>query len=142
MWYDPGTELAAIKLDPFHRDRTGTLWTADATRDFKANLKYSYDDLEPPHTRRSFGAAFHPMSALRSLAARAIGHPQTGPHVDLAQLRRSINEKYGAVRREIRESPHLRGRENDYVIDVIYDRQAPYFLDLYILYLLSCTAMP
>ncbi|KAL3444389.1 common central domain of tyrosinase-domain-containing protein [Aspergillus insuetus] len=124
MWYDPATDLAATKLDPFHRDTTGTTWTADATRDFKANLKYTYDDLEPPHLRRFLGAAFHPMSALRSLAARATGHPQAGPHEDLAQLRRTINEKYGAVRREIRASPHLRGRENDYVIDVIYDRYA------------------
>jgi hypothetical protein len=98
MWYDPATDLAATKLDPFHRDTTGTTWTADGTRDFKANLKYTYDDLEPPHLRRFLGAALHPMSALRSLAARATGHPQAAPHIDLAQLRRTINQKYGAVR--------------------------------------------
>lgn len=117
MWYDPTTDLASTKLEPFHRDTTGTSWTADATRDWKANLRYTYDDLEAPHPPRAF-AAFH------SLAARTIGRPRTGAdnRPDLSLIRRRINEKYGTVQRQIMNSPDILGKENDYVINIIYDR--------------------
>jgi hypothetical protein len=115
MWYNPATDLAATKLDPFHRDTTNTPWTADATRDWKGNLRYSYDDLEAPRPRRA-SAMFH------SFTAGVLRRPRTDAHDNLLFLRRRINEKYGTVRKEIRNSPHIQGKENDYTINVIYDR--------------------
>ncbi|KAL4862058.1 common central domain of tyrosinase-domain-containing protein [Aspergillus spectabilis] len=71
--------------------------------DWKGNLRYSYDDLEAPRQRRA-SAMFH------SFTARALGRPRTGSHNNLLFLRSRINEKYGT--------------ENDYTINVIYDRYA------------------
>ncbi|KAL2823729.1 common central domain of tyrosinase-domain-containing protein [Aspergillus cavernicola] len=113
-------------LDPFHRDTTGIVWTADATRDWKARLRYDYDDLAAPGPSGAF-------AAFRTLAAGTTSRsPQTGGHSGLSDLRRRINGKYGTVRREVRASPDIRGRENDYMINIIYDRGASYSIHFFL----------
>ncbi|KAL2845414.1 common central domain of tyrosinase-domain-containing protein [Aspergillus pseudoustus] len=132
MWYDPVTEFAATKLDPFHRDTANTSWTADDTRDWKANLRYTYDDLEDLRPRQSL-ATFH------GFVARALGRSHAhagGEGGGLATLRKRINDKYGAVCREIRDSTGIQGKGNDYVINITYDRYAlqgtPYHIHFFL----------
>ena len=110
-WFDLDPALATASLDPFHQDDHNTAWTSDACRDWKASLKYDYDDLAPP--------SISPLSTLS--ATDSTRGPQSDPTV-LSLLKRRINEKYGGVRKAINNSQGISGKQNDYVINVIYDR--------------------
>ncbi|KAL3465691.1 hypothetical protein BJX64DRAFT_50398 [Aspergillus heterothallicus] len=131
MWYDPDTELAATRLDPFHRDTASTFWTADDTRDWKQNFRYTYDDLDDVRPRQL-------LSTFPGFVARALRRPQKGDGNEnpLACLRKRINNKYGTVCREIRNATDMQGTENDYVINVVYDRYAlegtPYHIHFFL----------
>ncbi|GKZ86659.1 hypothetical protein AnigIFM56816_002070 [Aspergillus niger] len=117
MWFDSATGSGAAELDPFHQDTTSTSWTSDTCRDWKASLKYDYDDLSVP------GQPVE-SATFSALTRGATSDPQMHDQSGLSILRKKINEKYGAVRREIARSPNMKGRENDYVINVQYDRYA------------------
>lgn len=82
-------------LAPFHRDRNGTPWTSFDVKE-REPLGYSYDVL----------------------------HHHSGQKDDryLARLRKAINERYGQVWKELFKCPNLKGKKNDYVVDVIYDQ--------------------
>ncbi|KAJ5729093.1 uncharacterized protein N7483_003601 [Penicillium malachiteum] len=117
MWYSPTTGIGAAKLDPFHRDTTGASWSSDECRDWKTSLKYNYDDLS---------VQVSPVGSARlfALTPGATSDRQMDVQDDLSVLRMKINEKYGTLRREIQRASDIIGRENDYTINVEYDRYA------------------
>lgn len=117
MWFDSASGVGDVPLDPFHRDASNTPWTSNSCRDWKASFKYDYDDFTVPG--QPAGVAPR-SSTLRSSS----GDAPRDDERDLPTLKKRINEKYGVVRREIMNSPSMRGRENDYVINIVYDRYA------------------
>lgn len=94
-FFDQSPEVGKEALTPFHRDSNGTPWTSFDVKDTEP-LGYSYDVL----------------------------HHRSGQERDryLSGLRKAINERYGQVRKELSKFPKLKGKKNDYVVDVIYDR--------------------
>ena len=82
-------------LIPFHRDSNRTAWTSNDAR-LTEPLGYSYDVL----------------------------HHRSGQKDErfLSGIRKAINERYGQCRKQVLKFPNLPGNENDYVVDVIYDR--------------------
>jgi len=157
MWYKVPSKGTG-PLTPFHQDSRRDFWTSNACRNWKV-FNYDYDDLnqspQPP-----FGVSFiaAPAAApeVTLAAARAVPAPpaasappagghvaeasiaeaSTANEVDIPALKHSINARYGRIRHALRASPHVNGRENDYIINVIYDRYAlngrPYIIHFFI----------
>ena len=95
------------KLQPFHSDKMGDVWTSTKCRNTK-DLHYQYDDLIPP--------------------SDAVD-PETG-EVDqekyLAHLRAHIYKLYPSVPKTIKLQlgPPDGSEFNDYIINIVYDRYA------------------
>jgi hypothetical protein len=115
MWFNPASRTGGAPLDPFHQDTRGTSWTSNACRDWKTSLKYDYDDFAVPQS--GVGSA-----ALLSITTSSTTDSEAEAPLDLSALKKRINEKYGVVRRQLHNSPSIDGHENDYVINIIYDR--------------------
>jgi len=136
MWYEVASR-GTRPLTPFHRDSKRDFWTSNACRDWKV-FNYDYDDVSqspqpqsPQPPQPQFGVSF-------------IAAPPAAPHaaasavnkVDIPALKKSINDRYGRIRHALRQSPHIGGRKNDYIVNVIYDRYAlngrPYIIHFFI----------
>ena len=135
MWYEVASR-GTRPLTPFHRDSRRDFWTSNACRDWKV-FNYDYDNASqsPQPPQPQFGVSFiaaPPAAPQVTLAAvpAAPAHPAASGHpagaavnkVDIPALKKSINDRYGRIRHALRQSPHIDGRENDYIVNVIYDR--------------------
>ena len=109
-WFDnldPSDTGSTASLPPFHKDQNFTLYTSDDIRDWTA-LNYQYDVLE--NTPRW----------IRAQTTHA-GEPVTKDHI-VGHVRRSVNLHLNKSRQAVLATPNLNGKENDYIINVIYDR--------------------
>ena len=100
LWFtsqdSPGPDSG---LDPFSFDVQGDRWTSNKARHIN-QLGYGYDDLSPPS-------------------------PDSGTDEKenfLRGLRKSINDRYSSTRNKVLGAPKVEGTENDYIINVVYDR--------------------
>lgn len=91
------------KLAPFHKDQKFTLYDSNDIRDWTA-LNYQYDILE--NTPRWI---------------RVQGTNVTRDHI-ANHVRRTVNMHLNKSRQAVLASPQLSGKENDYIINVVYDR--------------------
>jgi hypothetical protein len=100
-------------------------WTSDGCRNWKTSLRYDYDDFSVPTRPRGNPQPTpgNPQPTPESSESTS-GNPQPTPDdmVDVSALKKMINDKYGVVRRELAQSPEVKGRQNDYIINIIYDR--------------------
>jgi hypothetical protein len=85
-------------------DVNGTPYTSDLVKDW-TKLGYQYDTLEKPRVLR-----------LQPGDRSSVDH--------LTQLKRVVNLKYNATRSAVLNAPDIHGKENDYLINIIYDRLA------------------
>lgn len=88
-------ETGQSDLTPFHRDSNRTAWTSNDARTTEP-FGYSYDVLH--HSSGQKDGSY------------------------LSGIRKTINERYGQIRKQILKFPNLPGKKYDYVVDVIYDR--------------------
>ena len=106
-WFDdlsPGESGPKALLPPFHIDTKYTSYTSNDVRDW-TKLNYQYDSLE---------------NTPRWIRAQTQGQV-TDDHIK-GNVRRHVNLHLNKSRQAILASPHLRGKENDYIINIVYDR--------------------
>ncbi len=149
MWFDnpvDGDPQPSDPLVPFHVDQAGTLWTSDDTKDW-TRYNYSVPAANLPAVHPPAAGASHPHVSDKSRnlvgnnphnsdksrnpepAAGSSGeqpqNPGSGGNVPdenvVAYLKQFINSKYGQTRQAVRDSPQIKGNDNDYVVNVIYD---------------------
>ncbi len=88
-------------LYPFHSDTNFSHFTSDMVRDW-TKLGYTYDDIVPPAD-------------------------STSPQVPAEELQKRLTEKYGVLRRvigKVSSERNMEGLDNDFLINVIYNRYA------------------
>ncbi|QSS48849.1 photo-regulated tyrosinase [Histoplasma capsulatum var. duboisii H88] len=110
------------KLRPFHTDTKGTCWTPEGARDV-LNFGYTYPELQTWDAKYNAGGAYN-----RDL------------HV--TDIRKIINEKYGASRTELLKNPALGDKtddgvkSNDFAFSVRYKKYAlggnPFTIKIYL----------
>ena len=109
-WFDhlsQGESGPTAQLPPFHIDTKFTLYNSNNVRDW-TKLNYQYDTTE--NTPRYIRAQV------------AQNQTQvTGDHIR-GHVRRNVNLHLNRSRHAVLASPHLRGKERDYIINIIYDR--------------------
>ena len=139
-WFDSpveGDPQPSDPLLPFHMDQAGKRWTSDDTKDW-TRYNYTYDTLAPsPPTASAFKvlAAQPPPAMVARVhhnpepATGSLGEQPHNPVPDdnaqdssvVAHLKQIINSTYGQTRQAVRDSPQIKGNNNDYIINVIYD---------------------
>ena len=82
-------------LKPFFRDSQRTSWNSHDARETD-RWGYTYDIL---HRRANQSDEEY-----------------------LSNIRKTINERYGQTRKDLSNFPKISGKENDYIVDIIYDR--------------------
>jgi tyrosinase len=103
-WFDNSLaddDTPTTPLTPFHTDTQASLYDSNATRDWRT-LGYDYDTT----------------SGILNDDGRLDG--QNGR----AELKRRLNQLYSTTRGDMLGAPKLGGDENDYIINVVYDRYA------------------
>lgn len=92
-------------LAPFHSDAQGSLYNSNMIRDW-TKLGYSYPELQP------WLPEYRPFGVFDR-------------HRYLRAIKRQINKLYGSTRRLVLGSPwsKIEGLGNDYIVNVIYERQ-------------------
>lgn len=106
-WFDnldDGDATSSTPLSPFHKDTQGTIYTSDDIRDW-TKLNYQYDVLE--NTPRWIRASTQGKVTTDHIA----GH-----------VRRTVNLHMNKARKAVLSSSQLTGTENDYLVNIIYDR--------------------
>jgi hypothetical protein len=88
-------------LLPFHYDQEGHLYDSDKVRHWW-DFGYQYKILEGVIDKH--------------------GHVN---RLELIKLRVKLAVTYGHTRGLVRSIPDMHGRENDYILNIIYDRYAP-----------------
>lgn len=106
-WFDnlnPEDNNSTVKLLPFHKDKNFTLFTSDDVKDW-TTLGYQYDVLEQA-----------PQAA--STSSRL-----TTEHIT-SNIRRAVNIHLNTSRKAVLAAPKIPENDNDYLINIIYDRYA------------------
>jgi hypothetical protein len=62
------------------------------------------------------------LAAIPATHSTSASATPSGDSIDITALKQTINARYGQIRYALRDSPHIGGRNNDYIINVIYDR--------------------
>lgn len=120
---DPGP---SDPLQPFHYDTNNSTYNSAMVRDWK-ELGYSYDELSlsPP---TSNGRPHHELAVQPDIHHAIQPAPALAPAVVAASatqhssLKRALNKMYGNTRKDLQAAPEIEGRQNDYIINIIYDR--------------------
>jgi hypothetical protein len=105
-WFDnslPGDDKPTDTLKPFHSDEQGSLYISDNIRGWRV-LGYDYD--------------------INTTTVDGGGQLVGEPEPDLGKLKRNLNRLYGTTRGDTLHSPRISGHNNDYIINVVYDRCA------------------
>ncbi|KAK2785870.1 hypothetical protein FQN52_009208 [Onygenales sp. PD_12] len=98
------------KLRPFHSDKVGTCWTPDRTRQ-TLSMGYTYPELQTWDAKYNASGSYN-------------------QELHLTDIRKAINEKYGASRSESLKNPDLGDRTddgvkvNDFAFSVRYKKYA------------------
>ncbi|KFY12493.1 hypothetical protein V491_06774 [Pseudogymnoascus sp. VKM F-3775] len=112
LWFNdiPQAEFAkpTDPLYPFQYDTDGNYWSSEMCRDWK-RLSYDYDI---PAQRSSGG-----VPSLLALSAET-------EDTNRSSFNLMLNGRYGHTRKALQAATEINGRENDYIINIIYDRYA------------------
>ncbi|PGH12901.1 hypothetical protein AJ79_04001 [Helicocarpus griseus UAMH5409] len=110
------------KLRPFHSDKKGTCWTPEGARD-TLNFGYTYPELQTWDSKYNSSGTYN-------------------RELHLADIRKTINEKYGASRTELLGNPTLGEKtddgvkSNDFAFSVRYKKYAldgnPFTIKIYL----------
>ncbi|EEH20603.2 hypothetical protein PABG_02834 [Paracoccidioides brasiliensis Pb03] len=110
------------KLRPFHTDKVGTCWTPEGARD-TLNFGYTYPELQTWDAKYQAAGAYN-------------------NELHLTDLKKAINEKYGATRTELLGNPTLGDKtddgvkSNDFAFSIRYKKYAlggnPFTIKIYL----------
>jgi tyrosinase len=114
-WFDnigPNDAGPKYRLEPFHK-ADGQVYTSDDVKDW-TKLGYQYDNLEKRASR--FQRVASTQQAMEA------------SHEDIqASIRHSVNMHLNVSRHAVLEASEVAGKNNDYLVNVIYDRYLSVF---------------
>jgi hypothetical protein len=123
-------------LQPFHRDTKNSSYDSDMVKDW-TKFNYTYDNLGPLLQPGSDNATAQPEMLLAAQSAHAaqphgvsVSHATSTVHH--ATLKRTLNSRYGNTRRDILNTRGIHGLQNDYIVNIVYDRYIPFLLPLHL----------
>jgi hypothetical protein len=112
-------------LQPFHWDTKNSNYDSNMVKDW-TKFNYTYDNMQPGDG----DATSQPEMLLAAQSAHAaqphgvsVSHATSAVHH--SALKRTLNSQYGNTRKDILNARGIHGLQNDYIINIVYDRYIP-----------------